>query len=87
MKKMTILVVIWLAVSPPMHSQEDARQALRSACMEACLRERPNADLQRQEVMFWRRRRFEPSAWRCHILPAGVQRRFFRRTVAWRSRR
>ena len=51
MKKMTILVVIWLAVSPPMHSQEDARQALRSACMEACLRERPNADLQRQEVI------------------------------------
>ena len=51
MKKMTIFVVIWLAVSPPMHSQEDARQALRSACMEACLRERPNADLQRQEVI------------------------------------
>jgi ketosteroid isomerase-like protein len=48
---MMILVVIWLAVSPPMHSQEDARQALRSACMEACLRERPNADLQRQEVI------------------------------------
>ena len=51
MKKMTIFVVIWLAVSPPMHSQEDARQALRAACMDACMRERPNADLQRQEVI------------------------------------
>ena len=51
MKRMTILLVIWLAVSPPMHSQEDAQQALRSACMNACLRERPNADLQRQEVI------------------------------------
>jgi ketosteroid isomerase-like protein len=51
MKKMTIFAVIWLAVSPPMHSQEDARQALRSACMQACMRERPDADLQRQEVI------------------------------------
>jgi ketosteroid isomerase-like protein len=51
MKKMAIFVVIWLAVSPPMHSQEDARQALRSACMQACMRERPDADLQRQEVI------------------------------------
>jgi ketosteroid isomerase-like protein len=51
MKRTTILVAIWLAVSPPMHSQEDARQALRSACMDACMRERPNADLQRQEVV------------------------------------
>ena len=51
MKRMTILLVIWLAVSPPMHSQEDAQQALRSACMNACIRERPNVELQRQEVV------------------------------------
>src|SRR5258705_11401231 len=51
MKRMTILLVIWLAVSPPMHSQEDAQQALRSECMNACIRERPNVELQRQEVV------------------------------------
>ncbi len=51
MKRMTTLLVIWLAVSLPMHSQEDPQQALRSACMNACMRERPNADLQRQEVV------------------------------------
>jgi len=51
MKRTTILLVMWLAVSPPMHSQEDPQQALRSACMNACMRERPNADLQRQEVV------------------------------------
>src|SRR6266851_6797184 len=51
MKRMTTLLVIWLAVSPPIHSQEDPQQALRSACMNACMRERPNADLQRQEVV------------------------------------
>lgn len=51
MKRMIILLVVWLAVSPPMHSQEDAQQAWQSACMSACMRERPNADLQRQEVV------------------------------------
>lgn len=51
MKRMAILLVIWLAVSPPMHPQDDAREAMRSACMDACLRERPNPDLQRQEVI------------------------------------
>ena len=51
MKRIAILVVIGLAVSPTMHSQDDARQALKAACMEACMLERPNADLQRQEVV------------------------------------
>ena len=51
MKRMAILLLTWLAVSPPMHSQEDPQQALRSACMNACMREHPNPDLQRQEVI------------------------------------
>jgi len=51
MKRMAIFLVILLAVSPTIHPQEDSRQALRSACMEACMLERPNADLQRQEVV------------------------------------
>lgn len=51
MKRIAILLIIGLAVSPTMHSQDDARQALKSACMEACMLERPNADLQRQEVI------------------------------------
>jgi ketosteroid isomerase-like protein len=51
MKRMATLLLVWLAVSPPMHSQEDSRQELRLACMDACMREHPNADLQRQEVI------------------------------------
>jgi hypothetical protein len=51
MKRITILLIIGLAVSPTLHPQDDARQALKSACMEACMLERPNADLQRQEVV------------------------------------
>jgi ketosteroid isomerase-like protein len=51
MKRMTILLLTWLAVSSPMHSQEDPQQTLRSACMNACMREHPNPDLQRQEVI------------------------------------
>ncbi len=51
MKRMTVLLVIWLALSPPTHSQEDPQQAMRSACMSACIREHPNPDLQRQEVI------------------------------------
>ena len=51
MKRMAILLIIALAVSPTLRPQEDARQALKSACMQACMLERPNADLQRQEVV------------------------------------
>ena len=50
MKRLAMFLIIWLAVSPPMHPQ-DERQALQTSCMEACIRERPNADLQRQEVI------------------------------------
>jgi ketosteroid isomerase-like protein len=49
-KKITIFLVIWLAVTSPLHPQ-DARQVQREACLDACLRERPNPDLQRQEVI------------------------------------
>ena len=51
MKRVATLLIIWLLVSPPIHSQDDARQALRSACYDACIREHPNPDLQRQEVI------------------------------------
>jgi ketosteroid isomerase-like protein len=48
---MATLLVTWLLVSPPMHSQEDPQQDSRSACMSACIREHPNPELQRQEVI------------------------------------
>ena len=50
MKKIAIVLTIWFALSPPLHPQ-DARQVQREECMDACMRERPNADLQRQEVI------------------------------------
>jgi ketosteroid isomerase-like protein len=34
-----------------MHPQDDWRQAQKSACMDACIVERPNPELQRQEVI------------------------------------
>ena len=46
MKRLAMFLIIWLAVSPPMHPQDE-----RQSCMEACIRERPNPDLQRQEVI------------------------------------
>jgi ketosteroid isomerase-like protein len=49
-KKIAIVLTIWFALSPPLHPQ-DARQVQREECMDACMRERPNADLQRQEVI------------------------------------
>jgi ketosteroid isomerase-like protein len=49
-KKIAIVLTIWFALAPPLHPQ-DARQVQREACMEACMLERPNADLQRQEVV------------------------------------
>jgi ketosteroid isomerase-like protein len=50
MKKIALVLTTWFAVAPPLHPQ-DARQGQREVCMEACMLERPNADLQRQEVI------------------------------------
>jgi ketosteroid isomerase-like protein len=50
MKKIALVLITWFAVAPPLHPQ-DARQVQREVCMEACMLERPNADLQRQEVI------------------------------------
>src|SRR5258707_5617034 len=50
MKKIAIVLTTWFALAPPVHPQ-DERQIQREACMGACMRERPNADLQRQEVI------------------------------------
>jgi ketosteroid isomerase-like protein len=51
MKKIVVLLAIVLALSSPLHPQDDSRQAHRDACMDACIRERPNPELQRQEVV------------------------------------
>ena len=51
MKKILLLIAIVLALCSPLHPQEDERQARREVCMDACMRERPNADLQREEVV------------------------------------
>ena len=50
MKKIAIALTTWFALALPLHPQ-DARQVQREACMEACLLEHPNVDLQRQEVV------------------------------------
>lgn len=50
MKKIAIVLTTWFVLAPPLHPQ-DARQVQRETCMEACMLERPNADLQRQEVI------------------------------------
>jgi ketosteroid isomerase-like protein len=50
MKKIVMAAAIWFALSPPLQPQS-AKQAQREACMEACLLERPDADIQRQEVI------------------------------------
>jgi Domain of unknown function (DUF4440) len=50
MKKVVILLTVWLALSLPMHPQ-GSPQARQDACMDACMLERPNAELQRQEVV------------------------------------
>jgi ketosteroid isomerase-like protein len=51
MKKIVLLLTILLALSSPLRPQDEERQARRAACMDACMRERPNPDLQRQEVV------------------------------------
>ena len=50
MKRVAILLTLWLALALPMHPQ-DSFQERREACMDACMRERPNSELQRQEVV------------------------------------
>ena len=50
MRKIAIVVTTWFVLALPLHPQ-DARQVQREACLDACIRERPNADLQRQEVI------------------------------------
>jgi hypothetical protein len=49
MKKIVLLLSIGLALSAPLHPQDDYTR--RQTCMDACIRERPNLDLQRQEVI------------------------------------
>jgi len=51
MKKIVLLLTILLALSSPLRPQDEERQARRAACMDACMRERPNPELQRQEVV------------------------------------
>ncbi len=51
MKKIVLLLTILLALSSPLRPQDEERQARRAACMDACMRERPNPELQRQEVI------------------------------------
>lgn len=50
MKKIAIVVTTWFSLAPPLHPQ-DARQLQWQECMQACMLERPNVDLQRQEVI------------------------------------
>jgi hypothetical protein len=49
-KKIAIVLTTWFALALPLHPQ-DASQVQQEACMNACMLERPNADLQRQEVI------------------------------------
>src|ERR1700730_409135 len=51
MKKLILLFAIALALSSPLHPQQDERQARREVCMDVCMRERPNLDLQREELV------------------------------------
>ena len=50
MKKIAALAVIGLAFAPALVSQESL-EAKRERCVETCLREYPNPELQRQEVI------------------------------------
>ena len=50
MKRVAVLMMICLALALPLHPQ-DSPQEHREACMDACMRERPNSELQRQEVI------------------------------------
>jgi ketosteroid isomerase-like protein len=50
MKKIVFLLTIVLGLSSPLHPQDDSRNH-QEACMDACIRERPNPELQREEVV------------------------------------
>ena len=50
MNKFAALVTIGLAFAPAMVSQETP-EARREACLETCIHEHPNPELQRQEVI------------------------------------
>jgi ketosteroid isomerase-like protein len=50
MKRIAMTIAIWFALSPPLQPQS-AKQEQREACMYACMLERPDADIQRQEVI------------------------------------
>ena len=51
MKRIAVLLAAGFAFSTPLHPQDDYRDVQRSACLDACVRERPNPELQRQEVV------------------------------------
>jgi hypothetical protein len=54
MKKITALVAIGLSLAPSLVSQqtmEESLQSRRASCMDSCVRERPNPELQRQEII------------------------------------
>jgi ketosteroid isomerase-like protein len=51
MNKIVALLALSLTLSFPLHPQGDSPEARREACMNACIREWPNAELQRQEVV------------------------------------
>src|SRR6202163_516150 len=50
MNRFAVLVTIGLAFAPAVVSQESKEEA-RQYCMDACYREHPNSELQRQEVI------------------------------------
>lgn len=47
MKKMAIVLTIWLVLTPPLHPG----QSQRDGCVEACMFERPNDELRREELI------------------------------------
>jgi hypothetical protein len=50
MNKVAIALASLLALSPSLHPQF-SKQEQRESCMEACMLERPNAELEREEVI------------------------------------
>jgi Domain of unknown function (DUF4440) len=50
MKKVVAVLVMYVALAPPMHPQ-DSLQERQEACLDTCIREYPNVELQRQEVI------------------------------------
>ena len=50
MKRLGIALTLWMGMALPLQPQS-SRQEQQQACMDACLLERPNAELQRQELI------------------------------------